>query len=394
MKKIEYNIPVYEDEDVADLKEYSEKIAEALKEQVDKFGNPLIFKGRVEELEDLDNLTDVENGHIYLVKSENKNYIFNGTDWKEYSENKSLEAGDSLPVGTIVEFDGDTVPDGYEEVEENEIVVSAEEPTENRKRVWIQKGKNLFDKNNANKFYGYFSATAGFDSAGNNDPNKTFYIECIPNCTYTVSKIAGERFRVGTSKNIPKAGESLTEVKTNTKGTQLTITSGTEDKYLSVYYMDITADTLTEQEILDSIQIEQGSTATSYEAYVENKIFIKNGNDVYEELKTDERIRKELEEKNFLEITKELAPVLNYNTNSLHDFQALRLSYSNTLKLNINGTEYPNNSSVLCFSISCSDNVNFQLGVVTWCDTSTVRGKVIYRYSHGANLSNTWKALN
>jgi len=147
-------------------------------------------------------------------------------------------------------------------------------------------------------------------------------------------------------------------------------------------------------EINNNIQVEQGSTVNDYENYIDNKIFIKNENDVYEELKTDEQIRKELEEKNFLEITKELAPVLNYNINSLHDFQALRLSYSNTLKLNIDGTEYTNASSVLCFSISCSDNVNFQIGVVTWCDTASVRGKIVYRYSHGANLSNMWKALN
>lgn len=34
MKKIDYGIPVFEDEDIADLENYSELMAEALKEQI------------------------------------------------------------------------------------------------------------------------------------------------------------------------------------------------------------------------------------------------------------------------------------------------------------------------------------------------------------------------
>lgn len=88
MRQTKYNIPIYEDEDLADLKEYSEKMAEAIKTQVDKFGNPLNFKGSVLTLADLQLITDNKNGDIYAVKEENKNYIWNGTEWVEYSDNK------------------------------------------------------------------------------------------------------------------------------------------------------------------------------------------------------------------------------------------------------------------------------------------------------------------
>lgn len=99
MKKIEYDIPVYEDEDLADLKEYSEKMAEALKTQVDKFGNPIIFKGIVDNIEALQSITDMQNGYIYMVKSEKKNYIYNGVEWVLYSDNaNSSQGGDSLPI--------------------------------------------------------------------------------------------------------------------------------------------------------------------------------------------------------------------------------------------------------------------------------------------------------
>lgn len=105
MRKIEYNIPVYEDEDIADLKEYSEKMAEAIKAQVDKFGNPLVFKGTVATLTDLQAITEATNGEIYAVTQENKNYIWNGTEWEIYSDNYENEGTGSAI--TIKRWGGD-----------------------------------------------------------------------------------------------------------------------------------------------------------------------------------------------------------------------------------------------------------------------------------------------
>ena len=64
MKKIGYNLPIFEDTDKADLNKYSTEMAGALKVQLDKFGNPLIFKGTVQTLEELDILTNMQNGYI------------------------------------------------------------------------------------------------------------------------------------------------------------------------------------------------------------------------------------------------------------------------------------------------------------------------------------------
>lgn len=85
MKQIDYNIPIFDDNDEADLNEYSNKMAQAIKEQVDKFGNPLIFKGTVTTSQELP--SDAQSGWIYNVSDENKNYIYNGTEWVVYSEN-------------------------------------------------------------------------------------------------------------------------------------------------------------------------------------------------------------------------------------------------------------------------------------------------------------------
>ena len=75
MLKTDYDIPIFKDEDIADLNEYSNEMASALKTQLDKFGNPLVYKGKVATLEELPN--EAESGNIYSVISENKNYIYN-----------------------------------------------------------------------------------------------------------------------------------------------------------------------------------------------------------------------------------------------------------------------------------------------------------------------------
>lgn len=84
MTRTDYNLPIFENTDVADLNEYTEELAEALKDQIDRFGNPLTFKGIVATLNDLPN--DASAGDIYNVTSINKNYVYSGTEWLEYSD--------------------------------------------------------------------------------------------------------------------------------------------------------------------------------------------------------------------------------------------------------------------------------------------------------------------
>ena len=106
MLKTDYDIPIFKDEDIADLNEYSNEMANALKTQinntnneikeidqkvidaVNKFGNPLSYKGEVSTIQELP--TNTTNGDIYNVTSENKNYIYNGTNWVEYSSTLDL----------------------------------------------------------------------------------------------------------------------------------------------------------------------------------------------------------------------------------------------------------------------------------------------------------------
>lgn len=120
--------------------------------------------------------------------------------------------------------------------------------------------KNLFDKDNAKKINaiinGQTKQIASFDNC------KTAYINCLKNTTYTISRKIGTRFIVGTTTEIPNNGIICNQAIQNNISDSITITTAENDNYLSIFYYNGATDTLTEQEILDSIQIELGETAT------------------------------------------------------------------------------------------------------------------------------------
>lgn len=134
-------------------------------------------------------------------------------------------------------------------------------------RIYKSTGKNLFDKDNANEVTGYFNT--GVSTISSSSQSKIVYIPCNPNTTYTVSKITSSRFFVGYTKTTPALGiEVFGVLGENNKTTPTTITTSNNAKYLVAFIYHSNYDTsITYQQILDSIQIEENSTATTYEGY-------------------------------------------------------------------------------------------------------------------------------
>lgn len=91
MQSTQYGIPIFNDEDEADLNKYSKQMADAMRRQIEKFSSPLSYIGEVETYEGLNNVPNAKNGEICTVLDENKNYIFNGESWIEYSNVTNLE---------------------------------------------------------------------------------------------------------------------------------------------------------------------------------------------------------------------------------------------------------------------------------------------------------------
>lgn len=128
------------------------------------------------------------------------------------------------------------------------------------------KGINQFDKNNVNKLINTYVNVSAKNISATTNP-KTLYVSIKPNTTYTVQKIISERFVLGTTTVIPTIGVSCTKVLDAYHQTSASIKSEANDKYLAIYYYLQGTDVLTEQEILDSIQIEEGEVPTEYVPY-------------------------------------------------------------------------------------------------------------------------------
>ena len=138
-------------------------------------------------------------------------------------------------------------------------------------------GKNLFDKSNVNVLNAYFTATSPTITSSSSD--RTIYIPCEPNTTYTISKnLVAYGRAVGYTSTIPAISSSVEgTINISANSASGTITTGANANYLVMRAFNTGQDTLTYQQVLASIQIEKSSTVTTYEAYKEKSYTINLG---------------------------------------------------------------------------------------------------------------------
>lgn len=160
------------------------------------------------------------------------------------------------------------------EINNSGVVVSATEPQgESRKKVWMQKGKNLFNKNNI--LTGYRINYSGENFADTNYFISE-YIPVVANQNYSVN------YTVSALSRICWYDSNKTMI--NYTDTFSTVTMPSNAKYIRL---------CGEKSALDTVQLEQNDTSSPYEAYVEPKIYILNNNGVYEEfIKKQEQLNK------------------------------------------------------------------------------------------------------
>lgn len=144
------------------------------------------------------------------------------------------------------------------------IIVSPTEPTTNRRKVWIQHSKNLFNKDTVLEGYSISGNTGAI--AENANRAVSDFIPAKPNTEYILSSIVNTAICFyNSSMNF------LTSVNTGT------FTTPNNTAFIR---FGINIET---QPDYSEGQLEQGSTATNYEPYIEEAIYVKNDNDVYEE---------------------------------------------------------------------------------------------------------------
>lgn len=218
-----------------------------------------------------DDGTDITNADLESIQFQIE-YREEPTDFEEFIEEKILIKNNA---GVFEEY--------------SDVVVSPVKPAQGK--VWIKKGKNLFNKSTAPILNTYVQ-TSDNTFVGGYAATRSTYIEIEPNTTYTISKQAGKTFRVATCTDTPVSGGKILSTTANHTGTEITITTEANAKYLFInYYNTDNGDTAGEDVIKDSILIEQGSTATTYEDYIEKEIYVKNDNGVFERFYKEEKIQ-------------------------------------------------------------------------------------------------------
>lgn len=126
--------------------------------------------------------------------------------------------------------------------------------------------KNLFDKNDTNKILSAIPDGNTLKIKSNSN-GRIFYIKCKPSTNYTISKLASKRLQFWDSIEKPAIGVTVNST-LNTdyafSGKEKTVKTSSSAKYLVCYYYNSSTDTLSEETIRNSIQLEEGETATEY----------------------------------------------------------------------------------------------------------------------------------
>lgn len=193
-----------------------------------------------------------------------------------------------LPENRIVNTYSNSLTDAYSANYLNDklksVEVSSTEPT-NGKDIWVQMGKNLFDKT---KIISNLSPTSDGGFTGLSGCY-TSYVKVEPGMTYMVSSNVNRPWVFNFAKSIPAVGVVATPWNiANGTAFQVTVPDGFE--YISFRHLDTSEG---ENNVNQDIQVEQGEFKTDYEPYMPKKIYIKKDNGyelVYDEANTRKEV--------------------------------------------------------------------------------------------------------
>lgn len=150
-----------------------------------------------------------------------------------------------------------------------------------KNRVNVLYSHNLFDKNNAVLLDG--TVPTGSGAIAQADKNRTTYIACKPNTTYTIQKRNDgntNRFAIATTTEVPAINTITYQNIADNSASSLTITTNATAKYLVVFFYRTDETVYTLQQGIDALQIEEGETATTYEPYITPSINV-DGEEIY-----------------------------------------------------------------------------------------------------------------
>lgn len=169
-------------------------------------------------------------------------------------------------VTPINETNLNKIEDELQTLEQDNVIVSSTEPVSDRRKVWIQKGKNLIKE--------FINGLELYSATGNTGVNAdwciTDYIKIVPGQNYVASGLSSYNkwFYDENYSFISKIGDNPATAPANARYLRLNSTIAGLNNPILV----------------------QGTSTGTYEAYVNKKVCIKNDNDVYEDFYDENNI--------------------------------------------------------------------------------------------------------
>lgn len=203
-----------------------------------------------------------------------------------------IKTGDTLPVGSVVEYEGSTPPAGWSKLSDGgSVIVSSEEPTTGEE-VWLEKGKNLFDTR--------LLIPGGWDES--DKPTRVAWgMKIKKGVTYTITNYSQNTISIFETTNLKQSQTDNSVLGEHGKITgvgTMTITT-LSDCYLRLLFSTSKDTNISVSSIFSSdVQIEEGDVATSYEPYT-RKIHTNTGNG-YEEFYNEAFIKQIQESMRYL----------------------------------------------------------------------------------------------
>ena len=211
----------------------------------------------------------LKDNEVTLVKDE---ISMEGIKDNEYP---TLTTQDKTLIGSINEVNAQFKDIAKEKADKNDVrmknVSITPEDTTFARIVEGEGGTvNLYDKNNSNdKNLTISSNLTNITSAYT---LTSFVLPIKPNTVYTLEKVLSNRFWYATTTDEPDVNVAINSQANIVNNTKYTFTSTGNDNYLLVVYYK-TDDTLTKEEIMDSIKVYEG---TEYIEGTNKKIKIDN----------------------------------------------------------------------------------------------------------------------
>ena len=167
-----------------------------------------------------------------------------------YSSNTADEALKDL---CILKGDGTTfIPSYVIDVETINLANGAVTP---EKTSFNKDSSNLFDKNNAN----IVSLAPSDGTLYYGTKVKSIYIPCESSTNYVIKRLAGTRFNVCSTEDLPADAVAYTNLVTDNTASQIKYTTSATANYLVVYFYNQNTDVHTVDEFINSFVIAEGT---------------------------------------------------------------------------------------------------------------------------------------